>query len=113
MCERTLGVAELTEIAIFTADVERAVEFYERLLGRAPAERYDGMATFELGGLVLRIHVASPPQEGMPPSEDHVAFRVSELDAAATELGADGPRDYYWGRSAYLRDPDGRLLELQ
>jgi len=22
------------------------------------------------------------------------------------------PRDYQWGRSAYLRDPDGRLVEL-
>jgi catechol 2,3-dioxygenase-like lactoylglutathione lyase family enzyme len=22
------------------------------------------------------------------------------------------PRDYPWGRSAYLRDPDGRLVEL-
>jgi catechol 2,3-dioxygenase-like lactoylglutathione lyase family enzyme len=22
------------------------------------------------------------------------------------------PRDYSWGRSAYLRDPDGRLVEL-
>ncbi len=22
-------------------------------------------------------------------------------------------RDYDWGRSAYVRDPDGRLVELQ
>lgn len=33
----------------------------------------------------------------------------------AREAGAevDGPRDFYWGRSAYLRDPDGRAVELQ
>jgi catechol 2,3-dioxygenase-like lactoylglutathione lyase family enzyme len=24
----------------------------------------------------------------------------------------DGPRDLPWGRSAYVRDPDGRLVEL-
>jgi len=23
-----------------------------------------------------------------------------------------GPSDYPWGRSAYVRDPDGRLVEL-
>ena len=23
-----------------------------------------------------------------------------------------GPHDYHWGRSACLRDPDGRLVEL-
>jgi len=22
------------------------------------------------------------------------------------------PHDYYWGRSAYLRDPDGSLIEV-
>jgi len=23
-----------------------------------------------------------------------------------------GPKEFYWGRSAYVRDPDGRLVEL-
>jgi hypothetical protein len=23
-----------------------------------------------------------------------------------------GPKEYYWGRSAYVRDPDGRIVEL-
>jgi hypothetical protein len=22
------------------------------------------------------------------------------------------PKDFYWGRSAYLRDPDGRRIEI-
>lgn len=22
------------------------------------------------------------------------------------------PKDYYWGRSAYLPDPDGQLIEI-
>ena len=53
-----------------------------------------------------------------PPNEDHVAFGVAELDATSDALRAQGiellvePRDYPWGRSAYLRDPDGRLVEL-
>jgi catechol 2,3-dioxygenase-like lactoylglutathione lyase family enzyme len=56
--------------------------------------------------------------EDGPPNEDHVALGVEDLDAACAELRAHGvtllvePRDYPWGRSAYLRDPDGRLVEL-
>jgi catechol 2,3-dioxygenase-like lactoylglutathione lyase family enzyme len=53
-----------------------------------------------------------------PPNEDHVAFGVEELDRACEELRTRGsellvePREYPWGRSAYVRDRDGRLLEL-
>ena len=57
------------------------------------------------------------PGDG-PPNEDHFAFSVSDVDGSCHELRARGfaflvePRDYPWGRSAYLRDPDGRLVEL-
>jgi catechol 2,3-dioxygenase-like lactoylglutathione lyase family enzyme len=107
----------LVEVALFTRDVERVAAFYERVLGAAPAERSDGHAVFALGGLVLRVHLAVDPAPGDPPADDHVAFAVSGLDARAEELRAagaevDGPRDLPWGRSAYVRDPDGRLVEL-
>ena len=66
---------------------------------------------------MLRIHVAVAPGTGDPPADDHVAFTVAGLDGHAAALGAaglsvDGPRDLPWGRSAYVRDPDGRLVEL-
>jgi hypothetical protein len=34
------------------------------------------------------------------------------VDAEAARLGTEA-KDYDWGRSAYLTDPDGRLVELQ
>ncbi len=49
---------------------------------------------------------------------DDVEASVVDLDEVCDELRAQGtwlmvkPRDYPWGRSAYLRDPDGRLVEL-
>ncbi|MEX2613559.1 MAG: VOC family protein, partial [Gaiellaceae bacterium] len=49
----------------------------------------------------------------------HFAVGVTGLDAACEELRERGvgflvePRDYPSGRSAYLRDPDGRLVELR
>ncbi|HUG64351.1 MAG TPA: VOC family protein [Gaiellaceae bacterium] len=43
---------------------------------------------------------------------------VADVDATCAALVAAGvallvePRDYPWGRSAYLRDPDERLVAL-
>ena len=102
----------LAEIALFTPDVDATVEFYARVLGREPASSWPGGATFDLDGITLLIHVQGEQVEGMPPSVDHIAFRVSNLESAAVRLGTEAA-DYPWGRSAYLRDPDGRLVELQ
>ena len=107
----------LTEVALFTSDVAAVTAFYERVLGTAPAERSEGHAVFALGELVLRIHVTVEPGPGDPPAGDHVAFTLDGLDDRAAALTAagvqlDGPRDLPWGRSAYVRDPDGRLVEL-
>ena len=46
------------EVALFTEDVARLVEFYERLLGRAPDSSSESHASFDLGGTTLFIHVA-------------------------------------------------------
>lgn len=102
----------LSEMALFTENVDRLVEFYERVLGRAPESRWPGGATFEIGGVTLLIHLALPDKEGGPANRDHFALRVTDVDAEAARLGTEA-RDYDWGRSAYLVDPDGRMVELQ
>ena len=112
-----MSAPRLTELALFTSDVAGVTGFYERVLGIAPAEQSERHAVFQLGELVLRIHVAVEPEPGDPPAEDHVAFTVEGVDGrtatlAATGVSVDGPRDLPWGRSAYVRDPDGRLVEL-
>jgi catechol 2,3-dioxygenase-like lactoylglutathione lyase family enzyme len=107
----------VVEIALFTSDPDKMIGFYEQLLGALPARRWDGGATFELGELTLLIHADDPNEAGAPANRDHVAFGFEDVDAAAARLRdrgftVDGPKDYYWGRSAYLHDPDGRMLEL-
>lgn len=107
----------VTEIALFTADVDTLTAFYERVLGVAPDERSPRHAVFTLGEVVLLIHVKVDPTPGGPPGEDHVAFSLEALDDRAASLAeagiaVDGPLDLPWGRSAYLRDPDGRVVEL-
>ena len=56
--------------------------------------------------------------EGELPPDNHIAFAVADVDSASEALMQNGmtleapPQDYYWGRSAYLRDPDGQQIEL-
>ena len=110
----------LVEIALFTDDVGAVKAFYERLLGTAPEVEWPGGAIYAAGGAKLLMHERGPGEtpEGEPPNEDHFALGVADVDAVAAVLEAAGltflvaPRDFPWGRSAYLRDPDGRLVEL-
>jgi catechol 2,3-dioxygenase-like lactoylglutathione lyase family enzyme len=111
-------VTRVTEVALFTADVEAASRFYRELTGVAPVAEWPGGAIYSLGETKLLVHERSAALKDGPPNEDHVALSVSDLDEACRELESHGveflvePRTFPWGRSAYLRDPDGRLVEL-
>ncbi len=109
---------KLIEIARFTADVQSVADFYMRLLNVAPEVRSDDIAIFMVDGVKIFIHKTYIPNDGDLPPEDHIAFSVQNVDTTSNELLALGltlekpPQDYYWGRSAYLRDPDGQLIEI-
>lgn len=109
---------DLVEVALFTDDVEAAKRFYGSLLGSEPEAEWSGGAIFAAGTAKLLVHERVGAVHEGPPNEDHFALGAPDLDGACDELRAQGfvflvePRDYPWGRSAYLRDPDGRLVEL-
>lgn len=109
---------KLTELAYFTTDVPAIAAFYRALLGREPVAESDSMAIFLVGDTKIFIHQAYTPAGGDLPPENHIAMTVDDVDAACHSLTALGlaievpPKTYYWGRSAYLRDPDGHLIEL-
>jgi catechol 2,3-dioxygenase-like lactoylglutathione lyase family enzyme len=108
----------LTELAPFTENVVAMAAFYRQLLGADPVAQSDGMAIFMVGQTKIFIHKTYSPKDDELPPENHWAFSVPDVDLACAELQAKGisieiePHDYYWGRSAYLRDPDRHLLEL-
>jgi catechol 2,3-dioxygenase-like lactoylglutathione lyase family enzyme len=70
------------------------------------------MPLFFLNDTRIFIHYRYPPQE------DHHAFLVEDVDTyyrQLMKLGSDleiPPQDYDRGRSAYVRDPDGRQIEI-
>ena len=109
---------KLHELAYFTDNVQEMTNFYRRLLGTDTVAQSDDMAIFMSGGTKIFIHRKYPPSEGDLPANNHIAFAVEDVDAACETLTQQGltldvpPKEYYWGRSAYLRDPDGHQVEI-
>lgn len=108
----------LSEIARFVESVEASVQWYAAVLGLKPSLRSEYMAEFDLDGVILRLHPMYEPKPGELPPENHIAFTVEKLDNSCEQLRKAGvaievpPQEFPWGRSAYLRDPDGNVVEL-
>lgn len=108
----------LAEITRFTDDVDATVSYYRTLLEAEPLSEWPGGAVFDLGGPTLLVHETYEPEPDDLPPENHVALAVDDVDAACERLADAGldvdrePAEYDWGRSAYLHDPEGTLVEL-
>lgn len=108
----------LVEIAFFTESVEDLANFYRRATGATVEYQSNEIAILLSGQVKILIHQNYVPSDSDLPPENHIAFSVNDLDAACAGLMAEKfeiefpPKDYEWGRCAYLRDPDGHLVEL-
>ena len=108
----------LSTITRITQDVEQLTNYYETLLDREPVEHNETIALFDLGTVELFIHETYEPDAHDVPAEDYITFVVSDVDADYRRMTAEGatgilePAGYPWGQSAYLRDPDGLMIEL-
>jgi catechol 2,3-dioxygenase-like lactoylglutathione lyase family enzyme len=109
---------KLIELAYFTENVQQMSDFYRNLLGAEPVAKSDDMAIFMTGHTKIFIHRKYVPAEGELPADNHITFVVDDVDITCETLTQLGltlevlPKDYYWGRSAYLRDPDGHMVEI-
>lgn len=116
-------------VVIVVADLDRAVAFYTEVLGLPLGHRSGPFAQLATGvtrvALYEREAMASTLGVGELRSPDpnapgfELGFKVDDVDAAYAELVAAGaepttpPTDRPWGqRTAYVRDPDGHLIEL-
>ena len=110
----------LNHVTVGVRDVERSVDFYQRLGLRQIVAAYphyarfvcpDGDSTFSLAAL--------PGGETPPRSSTSVHFECDDLDATVDALKSRGiafeqdPIDqpYLW-REAILEDPDGNVIFL-
>jgi catechol 2,3-dioxygenase-like lactoylglutathione lyase family enzyme len=120
------------ETCLYVDDLARAAVFYEGVLGLAAMTGDARFCAYDVGGksvlLLFRrgatletVHLPGgtiPPHDGHGPL--HVAFAVSaeefadwEARLAAHQVAVEGRTDWpQGGRSLYVRDPDGHLVEL-
>ncbi len=111
-------MVKFAEIAYFVDDIPAMADFYRQLLGSEPFAQSEGMAIFMVGETRIFLHYKYQPAAGDLTPENHIALTVKDLDKFCQSLASTGlaleipPADYYWGRSAYLRDPEGHLIEL-
>jgi catechol 2,3-dioxygenase-like lactoylglutathione lyase family enzyme len=124
---RPVTIGHLDHLVLTVADIQRSVEFYQRVLGITPIVFGAGRYALQFGDSKINLHRAGqeiPPHEArlMPGSADvcliaatplpqvieHLrAQHVAIIEGPTTRTGACGELT-----SVYLRDPDGNLIEI-
>jgi predicted enzyme related to lactoylglutathione lyase len=109
----------LDHVYYWTSDMDRAVTFYQDVLGLTLSFREGSRwAEFDVGPSRLAVH-GLPEGRGIEPGGGTAVFRVQDLDAARVDLEARGAEfDEHVGevegfaRFASFRDPDGNVLQI-
>ena len=97
-------VRRVLETALYVEELDRAVEFYERVIGLAVMTREDRLAAIDAGqGTVLLLFVRGataegasfeggwiPPHDGSGPAHFAFAIDTGDLDAWRRHLETEG-----------------------
>jgi lactoylglutathione lyase len=115
-------------VILIVENLDLALQFYTEVLGLKLGHRSGDYAQLDTGATRLALYTTSAmaktlgmllvaPAANAPGFE--IGFKVDDVNAAFSELVARGaapvvpPTDRFWGqRTAYVRDPDGHLIEL-
>ncbi|MFB6195488.1 MAG: VOC family protein [Haloplanus sp.] len=130
-----MDVVDLDHVALRVSDLDRALAFYHDLLGMAvrDRDRYEAGEVPYVAVVAGGRHLHLVPTDGPIDVEgEHVCLLVrsegtgtrAEIDALLDDLREEGveveagePHQRYgaYGRdwAAYVRDPDGRRVELK
>jgi len=132
--EATPRIGSVLETALYVADLDRSVAFYQRVLGLPLAsEPRDRMCALSITAnqvlLLFRkggsVRTAVTPYGTIPPHDGdgslHVAFFIPSSDFELWQdrlrrFGVDIESLVTWpegGRSIYFRDPDNHAIELK
>jgi catechol 2,3-dioxygenase-like lactoylglutathione lyase family enzyme len=122
-----MKVQRIDHIVLTVADVDRTLEFYERVLGMTAVSFGEGRRALAFGEQKLNLHQAGREFEPKalrptPGAIDLCLVTDVPLDEVAAHLRSEsvviehGPVDKIGARSTlrslYFRDPDGNLIEV-
>jgi catechol 2,3-dioxygenase-like lactoylglutathione lyase family enzyme len=120
-------VISLDHLVLTVADLDRAIGFYERVLGMRPVTFGVGRRALEFGASKINLHqagqeIAPHAARPVPGSADLCLLTTTPPDQVLAHLSAqhvpveDGPVPRTGARgpitSVYIRDPDGNLIEI-
>jgi catechol 2,3-dioxygenase-like lactoylglutathione lyase family enzyme len=123
--QSALRVKGLDHVVLRVADMDRAVAFYEEVLGLHVERRLESIGLVQLrAGAAMIDLVPRTEDEDDGRNMDHYAVRIEEMDVPALtahlkrhgidpgevrrRYGAEG-----YGSSIYITDPDGNTVELK
>ncbi len=117
-------------ITLGVADLQRAVAFYENVVGWNPEQSPPGVVFFDLNGVVFALwpHEELAKDMNLPAASvssyrgyslAHNVRSEAEVDAIFSRLTQHGatilkqPQKAFWGGySGYFSDPDGHVWEI-
>ncbi|GAB3543583.1 catechol 2,3-dioxygenase-like lactoylglutathione lyase family enzyme [Actinopolyspora lacussalsi] len=122
-----INVDRLDHLVLTVADVDRALDFYENILGMEPVKFQEERRAVRFGQQTIKLHAASELVEPtathpVPGSanlclvtgdalgdvQEHLRANDVRIEAGpVVRTGTNGPIT-----SLYLRDPDGNLIEV-
>lgn len=123
-----MHVEALDYVVLIVEDLDRSLAFYHDLMGIPLKHQAPRFAQLQTGTTRLALFTREAMADTLhqplqAPTADapafELGFKVTDVDAAYQELVDEGatpvtaPETRPWGqRTAYVRDPDGHLIEL-
>ena len=122
-----ISIDRIDHIVITAHDVERTLDFYQRVLGMEPITFAGGRRGLAFGRQKINLHQAGREYEPkalkpVPGSMDLCFITETPLEEVIAQLKAEGvaiaegpvPKTGALGpmTSVYFRDPDGNLIEV-
>jgi predicted enzyme related to lactoylglutathione lyase len=111
-------IKRIWDVTLTVKDLQKAVDFYEKVLGLSKKYQFKDYAGFDCGGIELGMKTWGE-QEPSRKGEPTIGFFVDDVDAAYRTLCDKGvkfiqePKEMPWGcRVATFVDPDGHELDL-
>jgi glyoxylase I family protein len=123
--QAALRVRGLDHVVLRVADMDRAIAFYEQVLGLHVERRLEAIGLVQLrAGAAMIDLVPRTEDEDDGRNMDHFAVRIEEMDVPAITahlkqhgIDAGEVRRRYgtegYGSSIYITDPDGNTVELK